>query len=157
MKNHVFRPLWVVLCLIVLLLIARNIFVPEGFGIHERGYMYGWYRNGNIEEWKEFKVKYQDSDYCKNCHPDKHDSIMMTAHALISCENCHGPAIEHPSNPPKLSINRSRDACLRCHSYLSYPTSLRSKIRGIDSAEHYTEIECSACHNPHKPSLEGLK
>ncbi|MEW6108555.1 MAG: cytochrome c3 family protein [Nitrospirota bacterium] len=157
MKNHVFRPLIVVLCLIAIVIIARFFYVPKDFGIHERGYMYGWYREGNLKDWEDFEVKYQGSDYCKNCHPDKYESIMMTPHAIIQCENCHGPAIEHPSNPPKLTIDKSRGQCLRCHTYLPYPTSGRGNIKGIDPDNHNPDIECSMCHNPHKPTLEGLK
>ncbi len=157
MKNHVYRPLIVVLCLIGLILIARIFYVPKDFGVHERGYMYGWYREGNTEDWTKVAVKYQGEDYCKGCHPDKYDSIMKTPHAIIQCENCHGPAIEHPSNPQKLAIDKSRAQCLRCHASLPYPTSGRAKIRGIDPEKHNPDIECVMCHNPHKPSLEGLK
>jgi hypothetical protein len=83
MKSHVFRPLWIVFGIIGAVLIARLFYVPKDFGVHERGYMYGWYREGNIGDWKNFKIKYQGSDYCKNCHPDKSESIAMTPHALI--------------------------------------------------------------------------
>ena len=157
MKSHVFRPLWVILGLIALVLIARFFYVPKSFGVHERGYMYGWYRAANIEDWKKVTVKYQGSDYCKTCHSDKYESISMTPHAIIQCENCHGPALGHPSDPPKLTIDKSRGQCLRCHSSLPYPTSGRANIRGIDPDRHNPDIECVMCHNPHKPSLEGLK
>jgi predicted CXXCH cytochrome family protein len=82
---------------------------------------------------------------------------MTTPHAIIPCEDCHGPATDHPSDPPKLAIDKSRGLCLRCHSSLPYPTSGRSQIRGIDPDTHNPDVECVMCHNPHKPSLEGLK
>lgn len=157
MKNHVFRPLLVVIGLIVIVLIFRMFYVPKDFGVHETGYMYGWYREGNLEDWKKVSVKYQGKDYCKACHQDKVDAIGMTPHAIIECENCHGPAMEHPSDPPKLAVDKSRAQCLRCHSWLPYPTSGRAKIRGIDPDKHNPDVECVMCHNPHKPSLEGLK
>lgn len=157
MKNHVFRPLFAVIGLVVIILIIRVFYVPKDFGVHERGYMYGWYREGNIEDWKKVAVKYQGAEYCNNCHSDKYESIMKTPHAIIQCENCHGPALEHPANPPKLTIDRSRAQCLRCHSPLVYPTSGRANIRGVDPDKHNPDIECVMCHNPHKPSLEGLK
>jgi len=50
MKNHVWRPLFVVFGIIILIVLFRFIYVPKDFGIHERGYMYGWYREGNIED-----------------------------------------------------------------------------------------------------------
>jgi hypothetical protein len=82
---------------------------------------------------------------------------MQTPHAIIQCENCHGPAREHPSNPPKLEINKTREQCLRCHFPLPYPTSGRANIRGIDPEKHNPGVECSMCHNPHKPKVEGMK
>ncbi|MBA4373314.1 MAG: cytochrome C [Thermodesulfovibrio sp.] len=157
MKNHVFRPLMVVLGLIGLVLIFRLFYVPKDFSSHENGYMYGWYRTGNIEEWKAFKVKYQGAEYCKDCHADKLESISQSPHMIIQCENCHGPAFEHPSDPEKLPIDRSRGQCLRCHAKLAYPSSGRASIRGIDPEQHNAGTECVSCHNPHKPSLEGLK
>ena len=156
MKNHVLRPFIVFLGIVALILIARVFLVPKDFGVGERGYMYGWHRKGNEEDWKKFKVKYMGKEYCKDCHPDKYDSINKTPHMIIQCENCHGPAIDHPSDPPKLVIDKSRANCLRCHFPLPYPTSGRSKIRGIDPDKHNPDIECSTCHNPHNP-MEGLK
>jgi len=131
--------------------------VPKDFGIGERGYMYGWHRKSSEEDWKAFKVKYQSKEYCKDCHEDKYSSINQTPHAIIECENCHGPAIDHPSDPPKLTINKSREQCLRCHYPLPYPTSGRANIRGVEPDKHNPGIECVMCHNPHKPSLEGMK
>lgn len=158
MKTHVFRPLYAVSGIIAIILFARLFLVPKDFGVHERGYMYGWYRGSNIVEWKDnVKVKYQGSEYCNNCHQDKHESISKTPHAIIQCENCHGPAIDHPSDPPKLNIDKTRAQCLRCHTQLPYPTSGRANIRGIDPDRHNPDIECVMCHNPHNPDLEGMK
>ena len=157
MKSHVFRPLVVIVGIVCIILVFRRMYVPKDFGVHGRGYMYGWYRENNIQFWKDIKVKYQGTEYCKDCHSDKYESIMTTPHAIIPCEDCHGPAIEHPSEPPKLAIDKSRGLCLRCHSSLPYPTSGRSKIRGVDPDTHNADVECVMCHNPHKPSLEGLK
>jgi predicted CXXCH cytochrome family protein len=153
MGNHVWRPLYVVIGIVILILIARFFYVPHDFGIHERGFMYGWYREGNIEDWKKVKVKYQGRDYCKDCHSDKYESILKSPHAIIQCENCHGPALDHPSDPPKLTIDRSRALCLRCHYPLPYPTSGRAQIKAIDPDKHNPGFECSMCHNPHKPNL----
>ncbi len=70
----------------------------------------------------------------------------------IECENCHGPALEHPSDPQKLTIDRSRELCLRCHTYLPYPTSKRAEMKGIDPDQHNPGGECVGCHNPHQGS-----
>ena len=156
MKNHVLRPLFVVVGMVVLILLVRMVYVPKDFGVHEQGYMYGWHRKANEEDWKAFKVKYQGKEYCKDCHSEKFNSIGKTPHRIIQCENCHGPAVDHPSDPPKLDIDRSREQCLRCHYPLPYPTSDRAKIRGIDPEQHNPGVECSQCHNPHKP-MEGRR
>ncbi len=152
---HVLRPLYVFLGLIGVLLLIRTFYVPSDFGIHARGYMYGWHRKSNEEEWKQVRVKYQGKDFCKDCHHDRYSSLIKSPHAIIQCENCHGPAIEHPQEPPKLIIDRSRDLCLRCHTYLNYPTSNRRNINGINPDTHNPGIECSMCHNPHEPQLRS--
>ena len=103
------------------------------------------------------RLSIRAGQYCKTCHSDKYESIEKTPHAIIQCENCHGPALGHPENPAKLAIDKSRGLCLRCHSYLPYPTSNRANIRGIDPDRHNAGIECVMCHNPHKPSPEGMK
>lgn len=157
MKNHVFRPLFAVIGIIVLVLAARMFYVPKDFGVHERGYMYGWYRKANIEDWKKIQVKYQGAEYCKDCHDKNYASIKKSPHQNIQCENCHGPAVDHPNEPPKLTIDKSRQQCLRCHYPLPYPSSGRSKIKGIDPDKHNPDIECAMCHNPHHPNLEGMR
>lgn len=156
MKSHVYRPLFVVIVIIVLILAARTVYVPNDFGVGDRGYMYGWHRNANVEDWKKFKVKYLGREYCQDCHDDKYARIMTTSHKNIQCENCHGPAVDHPTDPPKLAIDTSRAQCLRCHFPLPYLSSERSKIPGVDPDEHNPDIDCSDCHNPHDP-MEGLR
>lgn len=158
MKNHVFRPLLVVVALVVLILGARVLLVPKDFGVGERGYMYSWHRAGNEAEWKAFPAKYNfRNDFCKDCHADNYESMTKSPHTVIPCEDCHGPALDHPSEPAKLKIDKSRAQCLRCHYPLPYPSSGRAKIRGVDPETHNRDIECSSCHNPHKPALESMK
>lgn len=153
MRSHVWRPLWVVLGFIGLIFLVRPLIVPSDFGVGERGFMYSYHRKSNVDEWKAFKVKYQGKEYCKDCHEDKYNSNMSSKHKFIQCENCHGPAIDHPENPEKLVIDRSRELCIRCHSYLPYPSSMRANIKGINPSEHNPESECSICHDSHKPDL----
>jgi predicted CXXCH cytochrome family protein len=159
MKNHVWRPLIVVLGFVAVLLVARLFVVPEDFGVHERGYMYGFHRLGNEREWQNFPVKYQSlsPDFsCNDCHEEQFASIERARHRMIPCENCHGAALSHPEKPEKLTIDRSRDLCIRCHVLLFTPSSDRSAIPGIDPDTHNAEMECAECHNPHNPDLEGM-
>lgn len=158
MKNHIYRPLIVVLAMLCIIFVVRFFVVPKDFGIWERGYMYGWYRKSNEEEWKAIKIKYKfHNSYCQSCHTERYDQLIKSSHKILSCENCHGPALDHPANPQKLLIDKSREQCLRCHFYLPYPTSDRSNIKGIDPLTHNPDIACSQCHNPHNPSLEAIK
>jgi predicted CXXCH cytochrome family protein len=155
-KNHVWRPLYVFLGIVALILVARVFLVPDDFGTHEAGYMYGWYRQGNIAEWQQQPPQYRGSKAdCGDCH-DLAAAMAVSAHAPIQCENCHGPAQGHPEDPPALAIDRSRELCLRCHVQLPYPSSARRLIRGIDPDLHNPELACSDCHNPHQPSLEEM-
>ena len=156
MKNHVFRPLLVIIGIVALILLVRMIYVPKDFGIGPAGYMYGWHRGGNEAEWKTFKIKYQGKESCKDCHDKNYRTITGSPHKIIQCENCHGPSIDHPAEPTKLVIDKSRAQCLRCHFPLPYPSSGRAAIKSIDPDTHNPGIECSTCHNPHKP-MEGLR
>lgn len=149
---HVLRPLYAILAILGIILIARAFFIPKDFGIHEGGYTYGWHRLGNEDEWKAFKAKYKGKGYCIACHEEQGKQISASPHHIIECENCHGPAMDHPSTPAKLNMDKSRDLCLRCHACLPYPTSKRAEIKCIDPDKHNTGIECVVCHNPHRAS-----
>lgn len=157
MKSHVWRPLWVVVGMVALILAFRYFYVPSDFGVGERGFMYGYHRAGNQQEWENLEVKFRTIDYCRDCHPDKVENVLSSKHRKIPCETCHNPAYKHPEDPPKLPIDRSRELCYRCHVYLPYPTSGRSKLPGIDKEEHNPGMECALCHNPHRPDLEAFK
>lgn len=154
MKNHVWRPLWVALGLVAGLLLLRLFLVPDDFGIHERGYMYGWYRAGNAEEWKQVPVKYRGSAGCQECHEENYKAVTASPHAEIPCENCHGPRGDHPDHPEVLAIDTARELCLRCHQRLPYPQSARGQLPAIEGEKHNSTRECVDCHNPHDPSQE---
>ena len=156
MKSHIWRPVFVVIGLVGLILLFRLIYVPDDFGTNEQGYMYGYHREGNVDDWKNFPSKYKDSEYCGNCHIDKDTDLSASRHAMIPCENCHGAALDHPVDPERLKIDRSRDLCIRCHAQLYTPTSGRSAIPGINPDQHNTGMECSVCHDPHNPGLEEM-
>lgn len=157
MKNHVWRPLFVALGLVVGIILVRTVLVPEGFGVYERGYMYGWHRKSNEAEWKAVKAKYKTDVRCRECHPDKYNAIQGSPHSIINCENCHGPSYDHPDDPRGLAVDRSRGLCIRCHSYLPYKTSDRGGIRGINPETHYSQAECVMCHVPHNPKPMNQK
>ncbi len=161
MKSHILRPLWVVLALIGITLIARAVIVPPDFGIHEKGYTYGWYRKGNEEEWKAVKIKHQTREYCKDCHAGLYKRVVSSRHAKVQCENCHSPAIDHPEKPEKLNIDRSRELCLRCHAYMPYRPVKYAELRTgtitlkmQDPDTHNPGMECVSCHSAHEGSFK---
>lgn len=156
MKSHAWRPLLVVFALVALILAVRYFYVPSDFGVHERGYTYGWYRERNVWDWQKLTNKYQGKETCFRCHAKQAESISFMPHAIIQCENCHGPALNHPTDPEKLPIDTSRELCLRCHAKLPYPGSARGELRGIDPATHNPGRPCVECHSPHEPRLENL-
>lgn len=151
MKNHLLRPVLVVFVIVLLVLSARIFLVPDDFGIHGRGYMYGWHRTSNVQEWQAVQVRYKTAAACPQCHTDKASELSHSPHAAISCENCHGPALEHPRDPAGYTIDRSRGLCLRCHAKLPYPNSPRGAIRGINPDTHHPKAECVLCHISHHP------
>jgi len=155
-KNHVWRPLFVVIGVVIAILLFRSVYVPSDFGSQELGYTFGFHRLGNEQEWKDYPGKYKDTEYCNECHDDKFEELRSAQHGMIPCENCHGPALSHPDDPEKLAIDRSRELCIRCHAQLTMPSSGRVDIPGIDPVEHNKGEECSECHNPHNPSLEDM-
>lgn len=157
MKNHVLRPFIVVGVIVASMLVARAIVVPSDFGVHERGYMYGWHRLSNEQEWKAVQIRYKTSAGCPRCHPDKSADLANSPHNIISCENCHGPALEHPKDPAGYFIDRSRALCIRCHAKLPYGNTPRGRIRGIDPDKHYVQAECVMCHIPHNPKPTNQK
>ena len=156
MKNHVFRPLFVVIAGVALLLLVRHFIVPSDFGVHGESFTFGFHRLSNIDDWKNFKVKYRSKEYCRECHEEKVEENLDSPHSVIQCENCHGPAIDHPEDPEVLPIETSRLLCRRCHAYLPYPQSNRSDMPAIDPEEHNPDENCVECHNPHNPDLENM-
>ena len=153
MNNQVWRPLYIAIAVVLIGLTVRLFIVPSDFGAHERGYMYGWHRKSNEQEWGAIPVKYRTAKVCRECHRDKYEDIKDSPHGIISCENCHGPNYDHPNNPKSLEINRSRSLCLRCHAKLPYRGTLRGSFKGINPDSHYPQAECMMCHYPHNPKL----
>lgn len=157
MRNHVLRPLWVAIGVVLVILLARYLVVPADFGVNGRNFTYGFHRLSNVKEWQDFKVKYKGKISCEECHSENFADNMASKHRVIQCENCHDPAIDHPENPEKLTVDRSRALCLRCHASLPYPGSGRMAMKTINPETHNPEAECSECHNPHKPELEEMQ
>lgn len=134
---------------------ARKILTPS-FQAVDGDFRYQWHRVDNEKEWKDFPVKYKGAAYCKECHAEQYAKITISRHAKVQCENCHNPAVEHPSNPMKLAVDRSRELCLRCHSSLPYRPAVYAELpKGTlqlkmkNPEDHNPGVECVICHSPH--------
>ena len=159
MKNHVLRPLWVAIAFIALILLARYFLVPSDFGVQGDSFTFNYHRASNVDEWKNTPgVSYLGSDVCVECHTENGDKLASSPHAIIPCENCHGPGRDHPEteNPETMTIDRSRNLCLRCHADLSYANSSRADLPAIDPNEHNVDSVCVECHDSHNPDLEDM-
>ncbi len=162
MKSHVWRPIFVVIGVVAAILVFRLFYVPNDFESGKYGFMYSFHRKSNEQEWKNQLVKYRDTgkqkmhEYCGECHGDVVEIRTEDLHGIIPCENCHGPALNHPEEPEALAIDRGRDQCLRCHTSLPYTTSERKRIPGINPEEHNPGDACVDCHDPHNPRLEDM-
>jgi len=152
-SGHVWRPVLVILALVVIGVAFRQFYVPDDFGVQARGYTYGWYRQGSSIDWKWMPLRYQSPETCEACHKQQVSEIRDQPHASIQCQDCHGPALDHPDDPQRLVVDTSRALCLRCHARLPYPSSARGGLRGIDAATHNPGRECVECHQPHHPTL----
>ena len=155
MKRHVLHPLWLAIALVGLILLARQFMVPDDFGIHGDSFTYNYHRLGNVQEWKDFPVKYQGNESCLECHEDNVKKHRRSPHKRVQCENCHGPSGNHPDDVEYLPLNKERGLCLRCHADLGYPaSSARSDLPAIVDRRHKRKRECVSCHNPHDPREE---
>ena len=154
MKWHVLRPLWLTIGVVASILVARVFLVPDDFGVHGRNFTYGYYRLSNVQEWKDFTVKYQGRESCRECHEENLVKLNDSPHAAIECENCHGPAIGHPDPVEMLPNDLPREHCLRCHATTDFPFVSKAQVPMVNNRMHRRRRECYECHNPHDPREE---
>ncbi|MFU8818488.1 MAG: cytochrome c3 family protein [Desulfurivibrio sp.] len=135
---------------------ARKLVVPS-FAAVDGDYRYQWHRVDNQQEWRDWPVSHRGKSYCQGCHAPQYRMLLDYGHAQLQCESCHGAAGEHPMDPAKLTVDRSRELCLRCHSYLPYRPDRHAGLSGdplilkmVVPAEHHAETACTICHNVHK-------
>lgn len=152
----------IVILLITFIMAARMLFVPS-FSAANDDYRYQWHRTANQDEWKAFKVKYQGNESCKDCHADQYTALVASPHAKVSCESCHGAAVDHPDNPAKLAIDKNKELCLRCHANLPYRVAHYKELpkgpgqlKMVSPDEHNpgAGVQCIACHDAHTASFK---
>ncbi|MBF0565795.1 MAG: cytochrome C [Nitrospirae bacterium] len=170
--SHAWRPVIVVIGVIVFILGMRMILVPGDFKAKNGDYKYQWHRVSSEEFWKNFPVKHKGREFCKQCHPDKIEKVADSGHKNVQCENCHAqfnPEKKgHPINLKEdfgylldIGIDRSRELCKRCHAKLEYRPNLYfmfakgpSTFHMIDPTKHNPGIECVTCHDVHRTGFK---
>ncbi|HWP30441.1 MAG TPA: cytochrome c3 family protein [Fimbriimonadales bacterium] len=115
---------------------------PESFG------EYGFFRGDALKEIQAQPPKFAGKQACLDCHSDLEES---TQHFQVgvSCETCHGPALEHVKDFEKFkpSIPEKREFCGRCHGKnIARP----SDFPQIDLSEHNPSEPCTSCHAIHE-------
>jgi len=95
-------------------------------------------------------------EVCLACHngqsaPDK-SKFLLSAHAGLQCELCHGPGFAHVRSGGRLGLfvngefpdTEQRALCGQCHA---------TQVAGFAQSAHATEsyLRCSTCHDVHAP------
>lgn len=127
-------------------LVARALFVPEGFGD------YGHYRRGALDDNRAHEVRYAGRDGCTECHEDVVAVRHGSKHEKIGCESCHGPLAAHAADPAAQEPLRPEGdgACLVCH----LDTAARpAAFPQVEPQEHADGNLCLECHAPHRPEI----
>lgn len=95
-------------------------------------------------------VRFAGAAACQDCHDDVVTKRAKSFHRNVSCESCHGPAVQHTEDPSavKPPAPRDRKFCPVCHAYdPSRPTGFPQ----INPTAHNPLKPCISCHNPHDP------
>jgi hypothetical protein len=146
MQPHLKKAFTLLALAIIAFIFVRSLIVPSSFG------QYGWYRGDSPGDIKIFPVEYAGSASCgaENCHNLIYSVWTNGSHKAVNCETCHGPSGNHVNNVREMPgpVNDSRDYCGICH----YKRAARpATFPQIDPAVHGENLQCTYCHNPHKP------
>jgi len=142
--THLVRFGVLIVALAIFFFLVRGQFVPTSFGAE------GFFRTDNISEWMSWQPKYAEPQTCSACHKDNYSKWVAAKHNKVSCETCHGPAGLHAQGKGEVVVNRSKELCATCHAVnIARPASFPQ----VDVEAHSSGLDCTACHNPHSPSL----
>ncbi len=148
MHQHLKRAFTLLAIGIIAFIFVRSMIVPGSFG------EYGWYRGDSVLKIMNLPVEHAGSASCgeENCHAAIYNVWTNGSHKTINCETCHGPLQEHVNNVGIMPqpANDSRDYCGLCH----FERAARpSDFPQIDPDIHGENLQCTYCHNPHKPGF----
>jgi len=145
-KEHLVALAGLFLAVLVLFVVVRALFVPEGFGV------LGHFRRGAIDDNQAHAMHYAGRAACAECHEEEPALLATGHHRSLGCEACHGPHASHAQDPSTVAGRRPEGAtfCLRCHqANVGRPSTFPQ----IEPEEHAGDAACTACHQPHHPGL----
>ncbi len=155
MPQHIVRLIVLVVVFFATAVAAKIYFTDESF------YRYGHYRADSVPELATGKPKYRGPAYCQDCHTERHVQWTAGVHKVVKCEICHTPAGEHPTTPTTAKLPIPADTvklCTLCHEKMPSRPATQPQIVVKDHPyPHEDRQECITCHNPHSPSIGGLK
>jgi predicted CXXCH cytochrome family protein len=129
----------------------------------------GWEDTGHASAWAGLQDSGGAQGFCEGCHTvgDMGNSVTeLAGHNVtkearyqdVQCEACHGPGLEHVTNPtdatiPLAALNAGADAvtgCAECHSGTHHPFAdewAQSRHGDASTHKNYREREgCDGCH-----------
>lgn len=148
-KGHLVRMAGLFGVGILVFLLARALFIPEGFGV------LGHYRVGALADNSKRAPVFAGRKACGECHTDEPALLAGGPHKGVGCEACHGALGVHAQAPDKLKPARpdAEKLCAVCHlPNVAKPAGFPQ----VDPKEHADGSgACGGCHDPHSPDKEA--
>lgn len=145
-QSALFRAGFLLFVVVTIFLLIRQAAVPKSFG------QYGYYRGDNVEEWVSLPQNFaQGNPDCTTCHQPEVLQTGQSAHSQMDCQSCHGPLLTHVKNPkqPLPKVIGNAELCGACHRELI--GRARDLVPTVKLGQHSGGLDCSRCHDPHKP------
>ena len=104
----------------------------EGCTCHASEEVAEWQETNHAHAWATLQESGHPASYCNPCHTvgfegefgnSGYDEAPIAKFENVQCENCHGPASEHPANPSggTIKVTYSADMCATCHEGTHHP------------------------------------
>jgi predicted CXXCH cytochrome family protein len=125
-----------------------------------------WELTGHAEAWATLQASDHAQAFCENCHSTNqlgnteeqqlgYAAVQDSRYHDVQCESCHGPGLEHVTNPdatqPLAPLDVGVDltfGCGECHSGSHHPfvDEWTQSAHGERGTSMQTREECVSCH-----------
>ncbi len=121
-----------------------------------------WEETAHAHAWATLQESGHPASYCNPCHTvgyegefgnSGYDEAPIDKFVDVQCENCHGPASEHPGNPGggTIQVTFSADMCATCHEGTHHPyfSEWQKSPHNFDAGSaHGAPVDggCQGCH-----------